>query len=122
MKMYQICCNININGRSKTSMWTKMLEQSPDKEIITGNWDNVEDFLGFDISLSKNKKGWILRFFDDSYWGETVFKQWKENITITKTYTYKEITPSLNEILSYYDSNKAIQYLLERGIQYINNN
>lgn len=123
MKMYRVYCEITINDYSKKTSWETLLENAPEKEIIKGSWDNVEDFVGFDVSLHKAKKGYVLRFFWDNYWGEgTTFKQWKTNITITKTYTYKEITPSIKEILSYHDGEKAMQYLLERGIQYINNN
>lgn len=65
---------------------------------------------------SRRNKG-RLRFKNVCEWEEQIFKEEKEtDLTITLCYFWEETKCSLNTILSYRDSEKAIQYLIERGI------
>ena len=44
-------------------------------------------------------------------------KEWKENqLDIILNIKYEEYTPSINEVLKWHNGEKAIQYLIERGL------
>lgn len=85
------------------------------------NWNNIKIFyetnsFRLDFWIKETKKG--LKIGDNHYsWN---IKQWKEpNLNMyAKTY-YKEVKVSINEILRYNDNEKAIQYLIERGMNFI---
>lgn len=43
-------------------------------------------------------------------------KQWKEELNIEIKTTWTEYKPTINELLNFHDGDKAIQYLVERGL------
>ena len=97
----------------------EMLDQVPKTEIIKINWDNVLKFCENDIlpfGIRKTRKGLRL-YFSDYY---RTIKQWKENLNIEIKTTYEECTPSIKKIINYHDGDKAIQYLVERGLNIAN--
>lgn len=106
--------NINLYAR-------KICESHPNENIIKVNWDNVEEeilkiknvypILPFEII--KKRKGLKLFFWNNLFLN---VKQWKEDLNIEITTTWKEYQPSIKMLMNFYDSDKAIQYLVERGL------
>lgn len=106
--------NINLYAR-------KICESHPNENIIKVNWDNVEEeilkiknvypILPFEII--KKRKGLKLFFWNNLFLN---VKQWKEDLNIEITTTWKEYQPSIKMLMNFYDSDKAIQYLAERGL------
>lgn len=54
-----------------------------------------------------------LFFWDDMF---TNIKQWKDDLDIEIKTTWQEYKPTINELLNFRDGDKAIQYLVERGL------
>ena len=52
-------------------------------------------------------------FWDDLF---TNVKQWKEELNIEIKTTWTEYKPTINELLNFRDGDKAIRYLVERGL------
>ena len=46
----------------------------------------------------------------------TNVKQWKDDLDIEIKTTWQEYKPTIKEIMNFRDSDKAIQYLVERGL------
>lgn len=46
----------------------------------------------------------------------TNIKQWKDDLDIEIKTTWQEYKPTINELLNFRDGDKAIQYLVERGL------
>nr|DAM39406.1 MAG TPA: hypothetical protein [Caudoviricetes sp.]DAS43530.1 MAG TPA: hypothetical protein [Caudoviricetes sp.] len=99
----------------------KICESHPNENIIKVNWDNAEEeilkiknvypILPFEII--KKRKGLKLFFWNNLFFN---VKQWKEDLNIEITTTWKEYQPSIKMLMNFYDSDKAIQYLAERGL------
>ena len=116
----EVCINsikpFNINLYTR-----KICESHPNENIIKVNWDNVEEeilkiknvypILPFEII--KKRKGLKLFFWNNLFLN---VKQWKEDLNIEITTTWKEYQPSIKMLMNFYDSDKAIQYLAERGL------
>lgn len=103
--------NINLYAR-------KICESHPNENIIKVNWDNVEEEiyklgLCLPFGITKRRKGLKLFFWDDLF---TSVKQWKEDLDIEIKTSWREYKPTIKEIMDFKDSDKAIQYLVERGI------
>lgn len=109
--------NINLYARKIC----EICESHPNENIIKVNWDNVEEeilkiknvypILPFEII--KKRKGLKLFFWNNLFLN---VKQWKEDLNIEITTTWKEYQPSIKMLMNFYDSDKAIQYLTERGL------
>lgn len=96
----------------------KICENHPDTDVININWDNAEEKIRkLDIwlpfGITKRRKGLKLFFWDDLF---TNVKQWKEDLNIEIKTTWREYKPTIKEIMSFHNSDKAIQYLVERGL------
>ena len=96
----------------------KISEIPLETEIININWNNAEEEINkFDtwsipFGITKTRKG--LKIF---WWDElTNIKQWKTDLNMKIETTWQEYKPSLKEIIDFPDSDKAIQYLVERGL------
>lgn len=78
--------------------------------------------LCFKFNIWNFKRGRLVSFFTD-HWFEKEYrdiKEWKtSDLHITLTIRYKEDSPSINEVMRYHDGEKAIQYLIERGLTII---
>lgn len=106
--------NINLYAR-------KICESHPNENIIKVNWDNVEEeilkiknvYPILPFGITKKRKGLQLFFHD--YLFKNI-KQWKEDLDIEIKTSWREYKPSLKEIMNFKDSDKAIQYLVERGL------
>ena len=90
----------------------KICESHPNENIIKVNWDNAEE----EILKIKKRKGLKLFFWNNLFLN---VKQWKEDLNIEITTTWKEYQPSIKMLMNFYDSDKAIQYLAERGLKLI---
>lgn len=96
----------------------KICENHPNTDVIKINWNNVEQEiykigLNLPFGITKRRKGLQLFFHDYLFKN---FKQWKEDLDIEIKTSWREYKPSLKEIMNFKDSDKAIQYLVERGL------
>ena len=95
-------------------------DSKPDNEHIELTWDNIEriDFghMLHYPDITKHKKGIVLEF--GRIWGDWYrYRQWlKEDLNIEYVIEYIPVQKSIKSILEYHNSDLAIQYLLERGI------
>lgn len=100
--------------------------EKPKNKIIDFTWNNLQDLYSkygilTSFSIWNFKKGRIISFFTDSLifrkpWEKDI-KEWKEKeLDLTLQISVKEYTPSIQEVLEWHDSEKAIQYLKERGL------
>lgn len=88
----------------------------PNTPSIKADWDNILNIyekigLYLPYGLHKTRKG--LKFYYHDYFS---IKQWKEELNIEIKTTWTEYKPTINELLNFYDGDKAIQYLVERGL------
>lgn len=84
----------------------------PDTPSIKADWDNILNIyekigLYLPYGLRKTRKG--LKFYYYDYFS---IKQWKEELNIEIKTTWTEYKPTINELLSFYDGDKSIQYLV----------
>lgn len=96
----------------------KISESHPGTDVIKINWDNAEEEiqklgLCLPFGITKRRKGLKLFFWNNLFFN---VKQWKEDLNIEITTTWKEYQPSIKMLMNFYDSDKAIQYLAERGL------
>lgn len=96
-------------------------ETEAQDHTINVNWENVEkvsfplDGL-FPFMLFHRKKGKMLTHLIEY----RHFKEWKHpNLNITVEIQYKPIQASIQDILDYHDSDIAIAFLKERGINVV---
>lgn len=122
LKCYKPRTVIYINGFKPIQLvlYGRKISETPLKtEIININWDNAEEEINkFDswsipFGITKTRKG--LKIF---WWDElTNIKQWKTDLNMKIETVWHEYKPSLKEIIDFLDSDKAIQYLVERGLE-----
>lgn len=62
----------------------------------------------------KDNGKWIEGYYQKRY--DLLGKQWKEELNIEIKTTWTEYKPTINELLNFRDGDKAIQYLVERGL------
>lgn len=96
----------------------KISESHPGTDVIKINWDNAEEEihklgLCLPFGITKRRKGLKLFFWNDLF---TSVKQWKEDLDIEIKTSWREYKPTIKEIMDFKDSDKAIQYLVERGL------
>lgn len=100
--------------------------ERPKEETINFTWENLQSLYSkygilTSFSLWNMKKGRLISFFTDSLifvkpWEKDI-KEWKEKeLDLTLQISVEEYTPSIQEVLEWHDSEKAIQYLKERGL------
>lgn len=89
-------------------------------DVLT--WDNIAEKYAnnggtYPFNLWKLRRGRRVSFFND--FGEKIIrdiKEWKGPLDLKVKYEYHLYTPPINKILDFYDGEKAIQYLVERGL------
>lgn len=96
----------------------KICESHPYTDVIKINWDNAEEEIQkihilLPFGIMKKRKGLKLFLWDDLF---TNVKQWKEDLDIEIKTSWREYKPTIKEIMDFKDSDKAIQYLVERGL------
>lgn len=101
-------------------------KNKPQNETIQITWDNLEQVhqkYGIDVGFNvwTRKKGRVISFFN----GNLIFrkdyekdlKEWKDKkLNLQLKVSVKECQVSIQDVLDWYDSEKAIQYLKERGL------
>ncbi len=121
LKYYKPTTEVHINSIKPFNINLyahKICESHPDTDVININWDNAEEeiqklCIWLPFGITKKRKGLKLFFWDDLF---TNVKQWKEDLNIEIKTTWREYKPTIKEIMSFNDSDKAIQYLVERGL------
>ena len=94
-------------------------ENIPITKDIDITWNNAEeevnklDSWSVPFGITKTKKGLKIFYWDDLF---NNVKQWKEDLNMSIETVWIEYKPSLKEIINFPDSDKAIQYLVERGL------
>ena len=94
------------------------------EETIPITWKNLEEvYHDHGLSLAFNlwhfKRGRVISFFEGCLTDKNRrdIKEWKTpTLNIKLVITYEIFPCSLNTILNYWDSEKAIQYLRERNL------
>lgn len=113
----EVCIN-SINPFNINLYAHKICEGHPCTDVIKITWDNAEEEIcKLDIwlpfGITKRRKGLKLFFWDNLF---TNVKQWKEDLDIEIKTSWREHKPTIKEIMDFKDSDKAIQYLVERGL------
>lgn len=99
-------------------------ESEVKEETIPITWENLEEVnYNYGLNLPFNiwdfKRGRIISFFEGGLTDKNRrdIKEWKTpELNMKLVITYEVMPCSLNEILNYWDSEKAIQYLRERNL------
>lgn len=107
-----------------TSGFTIADESEVKEETIPITWKNIEEvYHDHGLSLAFNlwhfKRGRVISFCDGIFVEKNRrdIKEWKTpTLNIKLVITYEIFPCSLNTILNYWDSEKAIQYLRERNL------
>lgn len=121
MKAFYRFITIFYNGEYLCDRRTnlQLADKIPEKSEQHGSWDLLEwahhNNLTRDIAVETNRKG-SRRFghYDDFIPIATEKKNPEIDIIIVNE--YEEVHPSIQDILSYRNGEKAIQYLKERGL------
>lgn len=122
LKYYRMDVYTVYKGESKGCYDTFIIcdekNANPFKEVIT--WENLDEIYKKFGSLCKfsvwnTKKGRRISFLNTWVWQEP--EEWKiKALDLELLCGYTEVNASINDILNYHDSNLAIQYLKERGL------
>ena len=99
-------------------------ESEVKEKTIPITWENLKEvYYNFGLELPFNiwdfKRGRVISFFEGCLTDKNRrdIKEWKTpELNIKLVITYEVIPCSLNDILNYWDSEKAIQYLRERNL------
>jgi hypothetical protein len=100
-------------------------EKNIQNQKIYFTWDNLkENYSKYGIFLPFNiwqfKKGQVIAFFNSMTIKHIKdIKEWKTKQldNMYMTVEFKEDNPPLSVVLNWFDSEKAIQYLMERGLK-----
>ena len=99
-------------------------DKKPDDGSLLLNWDNIAQFykshsLKCNFNLWESKKGKSISFFDFNIFKKETWdiKEWKNDLNLLVVWEYEEYKPTIDSILKYYDSEKAIKYLKERNLK-----
>lgn len=119
MLAYDIEIEIYYNNKN-ISTWTNpyssfcMANELPKDTIEYGSWDLLERTIKSNL-LVLGKKGKRIFGYADALFPIAREKKTPE-IQITVIKRYKEVFPSISEILNFRNSQLSIQYLKERGL------
>lgn len=99
-------------------------ENEVKEKTIPLTWDNLNEIIynygpSLPFTTWNFKRGRIISFFEGFFCDKNRrdIKEWKTpTLDVKLVITYKIIECSLNTILNYWDSEKAIQYLKERNL------
>lgn len=94
-------------------------DEMPKNKEVHGSWDLLEEYFNkgytYGISLEKDRKG-FRRF---ARWEDCLpiaNEKKQKDVDISFCFKYEEMQVSLQKILEYPNSEKAIKYLTERGL------
>ena len=95
-------------------------------ESIDLTWDNVYHYGSLmhgnlNPQFTQRKKGRVFKCGASFEYENYTFKEWKRpELNLEYRTEYTLTTKSIQEVLEYGDSDKAIQYLIERGLAVTN--
>ena len=122
LKFYRHYTTIYRNGKELGRQFggTGLIDSIPENTVDTLEWDNLNEYyqkcgLSLPFSVYTSKKGRLVSFFSDIIHHD--LKEWREPLNLTVKHEYVETTVSIEYVLNWHDGDKAIQYLLERGLQ-----
>lgn len=130
LKFYRVKCTTYVNGidRGTNYGWEVLMEEEEAKDYsVIATWENITEFYhdyapASCFQLYNFKRGKYLSFNDFNLFKRYTWDiaQWRHpEMKIELKFHYKEIHPSINEILRYHNGEKTMQYLLERGMNIV---
>ena len=128
LKFYSVAYKTYNNGTYIDTHYGKTLKEESEvkDELILINWENLsEKYHKYGLSLPFNiwnfKKGRLVSFFVDNPFKKNFrdVKEWKTKLDITVKIEYTDISNSMSieDILEWHESEKAIQYFNERNLK-----
>ena len=128
LKFYSIAYKTYNNGTYIDTHYSRTLKEESEvkNDFISINWNNLSEiYHKYGLSLPFNiwnfKKGRRISFFDGNPFKKDFrdIKEWKTKLNITVKVEYTDITHlmSIDEVLKWYDAEKAIQFLNERNLK-----
>lgn len=107
-----------------TQSGTILSDKSPEDDVVLVNWDNLSEIyrrMGgcLPFHYYQFSKGRKVYFFEGSVFNKDFrdIKEWKSPLNISVVIKHAEIeNMSIQEVLRWHDGEKAIQYLIERGL------
>lgn len=129
LKYYTVYHTTIVKGyRIGTDIGYVIQEEAPTNEIITLTWDNLtEMYQKYGLAVGFNvwnfRRGRRISFFNAELFNRKTrdIKEWKEELDVILEIRYEENHPSISRIMNWIDGEKAIQYLVERGLSIVNN-
>lgn len=122
MNFYKVITTVYYKDREVRSRYGEVLsEKEQHDSVIKITWDNINDLYKYaTCDMKICKKGRRLHILGNLDIDGFYFKEWKQpDLTFEVKKSYTMITPSIKTILDYHDSEAAIKYLLERGMNVI---
>lgn len=109
---------------SNTSDFIIADENEIKEKTIPITWENLEEVyynygLNFPFNYWNFKRGRVISFFEGAFCDKNRrdIKEWKiPELNMKLIITYEVMPCSLNDIINYWDGEKAIQYLRERNL------
>lgn len=129
LKCYRVYYKTYVKGYHIGSEVAKLVtEEVPHADKIVFTWENLaEMYKKYGCQVRFNiwnmRRGRRISFFDAEIRNRKTWdiKEWKEHfLDLTLEIEYREYTPTIDEVTKWYDGDKAIQYLTERGLAIIN--
>ena len=107
-----------------TSGFTIADESEVKEETIPITWENLEEVYynygpNFPFNYWNFKRGRVISFLEGAFCDKNrrdIHERKTPELNMKLVITYKVVPCSLNDILNYWDSEKAIQYLRERNL------
>lgn len=120
LEFYRAKYSLVRDGRTLVSKfgWHELLWDEQPKSFRTAlTWNDIEkQVINYVAPKIKYKRKGKVLIYDD--W-DTHFciKEWKEpTLNLEYHITYQRVDMSISDVLDYYDSTKALRYLMERGV------
>lgn len=120
MKFYRVWTRIYHNGKliCTDGRGTTLRNIAPVNKEYDITWDTLNENIErgyFNSRYYKKKKGRVFEIFT-LMGGSYIFKEWKGALNLHGVVFYEEYTPSIQQVLEWPEGDKAIQYLVERGM------
>lgn len=124
--LYTVCHYHNDKFISEIDCGELLTDRKPQDKEYNATWDNIVDIIEEELphfiggyNIRQRKKGMKISFYKGGdIWYH--IKQWKNpelNVKIKVSYT--KVNKSISRILDWSDGEKALQYLVERGLTVI---
>lgn len=124
--IYYVLKNVNESVELMRSYGgCKCCRGEPERQETLVTWDNAAEEINHirfaSVELKQRRRGRVLTFSRWLYNEEGyTFKEWERpELDLVLIKEYEPTKKSIQEVLEYRDGNIAIEYLLERGINYL---